>query len=108
MAEPLCFESGHLPTGLRYVPPWALLYPDRLALITEAGRVLREGGVFLLYAPWMPAPSWADLEDVAVRHQRAHRWPEAPVVLTRWRVRPRRKNARDAELRRRGRDNACA
>lgn len=58
---------------------------ERQRVVSEAGRVIRPGGVLLLHAPWMPAPGWADLEDVWVRHQVRHRLPGPAVLLTKWR-----------------------
>lgn len=72
-------------------PPWTIQdLRERHRFIAEAARVLRDEGVFLLYAPWMPQPSWGLLEGVWVRVQDHHRLPRAPVVFTRWRRKPRR------------------
>jgi SAM-dependent methyltransferase len=59
---------------------------ERQHVVSEAGRVVRDGGVLLLHAPWMPAPCWAQLEDVWVRHQARHRLPGPAVLLTKWRA----------------------
>jgi hypothetical protein len=59
---------------------------ERQAMVSEAGRVVKLGGVFLLHAPWMPRPLWAELEDVWVRHQVRHRLPGPAVLLTKWRA----------------------
>lgn len=67
-------------------PPWTIQnLAERQRFITEAGRVLQPGGLFLLYAPWAPSLSWAELEGVWLRHQGRHRLPYAPVILGRWR-----------------------
>lgn len=87
-------------------PPWsagALSLTDRQALCSEAGRILRHGGLFLLYAPWWPTPLWATDEGVwfpleqpdALCHEHSdvrvngkHQLPFAPVLLSQWRRRP--------------------
>lgn len=89
-ARSLPFSDGSFGTILAD-PPFRMPGNDlveRQAVVREAGRVLRPGGVFLLHAPWMPAPLWADLENVWVRHQARHRLPGPAVLLTAWRKRP--------------------
>lgn len=78
-------------------PPYRMEGNDlvqRQRVVSEAGRVLRPGGVLLLHAPWMPAPLWADLEDVWVRHQVRHRLPGPAVLLTKWRAKANKRRSR--------------
>lgn len=66
-------------------PPWRMLMAEKQAFITEAGRVLRPGGLLLLYAPWWPTPLWAELEQAWVRVNGKHQLPFPAVLLSRWR-----------------------
>lgn len=67
-------------------PPWTIqCLRERHRFVCEAGRVLEMGGVLLLYGPWMPRPTWAELEDVWVRNQTRYRLPGSAITLTRWR-----------------------
>lgn len=89
-ARSLPFADGSF--GTVFIdPPYKMPGNDlveRQAVVSEAGRVVAPNGVFLLHAPWMPAPLWADLEDVWVRHQVRHRLPGPAVLLTKWRAKP--------------------
>lgn len=61
-------------------------YAARLAFVQECGRVIRKGGVLIIHAPWMPRPSWAQLElPVHIREDVGHAFPKEPLVISRWR-----------------------
>jgi len=85
-------------------PPFPLdgvSLPQRLAQFQEMGRVARRGGVVLLHAPWLPSPTWGDLEGFWFRETSGHAFPMAPVIMSKWRVVGDRA-ARDLEAARRG------
>lgn len=66
-------------------PPWdGEDLMGRQAFIEESSRLLRTGGKFILYAPWMPGITWARLEEVFIRHQGTHRLPGWPLLITVW------------------------
>jgi SAM-dependent methyltransferase len=68
-------------------PPYNVPGPVKARLVHECLRVTRQGGVFILHAPWFGALARLVLEDCAVRVDEGGRhWPRAPVMLTKWRV----------------------
>lgn len=83
----LPFASGSFGTVL-VDPPYpqdATTLQDRLAMVQEMGRVLRKGGWLLIHAPWMPSPTWAELDGVWVREPTGHSFPYPPVLFSSWR-----------------------
>lgn len=84
----LPFASGSLGTVL-CDPPFPLdgtTLPDRLRMVQEMGRCIREGGLLILHAPWLPSPTWAVREDpLYVRETSGHAFPQAPIMLSVWR-----------------------
>lgn len=66
-------------------PPWTIKdLRERHAFIREAGRILQVGGIFLLYGPWMPSPTWARLDRAWIRDQTSFRLPGSAITFTRW------------------------
>lgn len=84
-AKQLPFEDESFGTVVMDPPFGVKEVGERHKFIAEAGRVLGEDGILLLYAPWFPGPTWAELEDVWVRTSSRHRLPHAAILLTRLR-----------------------
>lgn len=59
---------------------------QRLAQFNEMGRVTRSGGLVVLHAPWLPSPTWASLEGAWFRETGGHAFPQAPLIISAWRV----------------------
>lgn len=82
-------------------PPWTIQdLRERHRFVCEAGRVLAIDGVFLLYGPWMPRPTWATLESAWIRNQQRFRLPGSAITLTRWRKVHSRRSKHEEALRR--------
>lgn len=61
-------------------------YAARLRFVQECGRVVRKGGLFILHAPWLPRPTWAELElPLHFREDVGHAFPKEPLMVSRWR-----------------------
>jgi hypothetical protein len=86
-ADARCLPLGDETVGTVLMdPPWTIQdFRERHRFVCEAGRVLDTGGLLLIYAPWMPRPTWAELEGAWVRNQTRYRLPSAPVLVTKWR-----------------------
>lgn len=101
----LPFKEGVFGTTLAD-PPFpidGMTLPERLAQFQEMGRVTRRGGLVVLHAPWLGSPTWADLENVWIRETSGHAFPQAPVMVSTYRVTGGGQVARNAEAARRGR-----
>lgn len=57
----------------------------RKRLLEEALRVVRQGGLIFVYAPWMPRYLVADLVEAWIREENRIGLPLPPVLLTVWR-----------------------